>query len=64
MVIHWPARIEGAGELRSQFTNVTDVATTILELAGIPQPDTVDGIAQEPMHGTSFAATLTDADAP
>ena len=33
---------------------------TILELAGIPEPDTVDGIEQEPMHGSSFAASLTD----
>jgi len=29
-----------------------DVAPTILELAGIPVPQTVDGIAQEPMHGS------------
>jgi arylsulfatase len=40
------------------------VATTILDLAGIPEPETVDGITQDPMHGVSFAATLTDADAP
>ena len=37
-----------------------DVAPTILELAGIPAPGTVDGIEQEPMHGTSFVASLTD----
>ena len=64
MVLHWPAGIEGAGELRTQFTNVTDVAATILELAGIPEPATVDGIEQDPMHGASFATSLTDADAP
>jgi arylsulfatase len=41
-----------------------DVAPTILEFAGIPAPETVDGIAQEPMHGISFSASLTDAAAP
>src|SRR5207342_1780656 len=32
-------------------------------LAGIPQPQTVDGIDQEPMHGTSIASTFADANA-
>jgi arylsulfatase len=64
MVVHWPARIKDAGGLRTQFTHVIDLAPTILELAGIPAPDTVDGITQEPLHGSSFAASLTDGDAP
>ncbi|MGA7418509.1 MAG: arylsulfatase [Acidimicrobiales bacterium] len=64
MVVQWPARIKGAGELRSQFTHVIDVAPTILDVAGIPEPTTVDGIEQEPMHGSSFTASLTDGAAP
>ena len=64
MVVHWPAHITDAGGLRSQFTHVIDLAPTILELAGIPQPTTVDGITQEPIQGASFTASLTDADAP
>ena len=64
MVVHWPAGITDAGGLRSQFTHVIDLAPTILELAGIAQPTTVDGITQEPIQGASFAASLTDADAP
>jgi arylsulfatase A-like enzyme len=63
MVVHWPAHITDAGGLRSQFSHVIDVAPTILEVAGIPQPSTVDGIEQVPMHGTSFAASTTDATA-
>ena len=43
-----------------QFTHCIDVVPTILELAGIPEPTVVDGIAQEPMDGTSFAYTLDD----
>ena len=64
LVVHWPDRIHDAGGLRSQFTHVIDVAPPILDVAGIPVPDTVDGIEQEPMHGTTFAASLTDAGAP
>ena len=60
MVLHWPARITEAGGLRSQFAHVIDVAPTILDVAGIPVPQTVDGIEQEPMHGTSFVSSLTD----
>ena len=64
MVIHWPGRVTGTGGLRSQFTHVTDVAPTILDMAGIPVPSSVDGIDQEPMHGVTFAGTLTDPAAP
>ena len=64
MVIHWPARITDAGGLRTQFTHVIDVGPTILDIAGLPQPAEVNGIAQRPMHGTSFQASLTDARAP
>jgi arylsulfatase len=64
MVIHWPERVTGTGGLRSQFTHVTDVAPTILDVAGIPAPSSVDGIDQEPMHGVTFAGTLTDPAAP
>jgi arylsulfatase len=64
LVVHWPDHIADKGGLRPQFTDVIDLAPTILDLAGIPVPDSVDGIDQEPMHGTSFAASLTDAAAP
>ena len=61
MVVRWPTHIKDAGGLRTQFTHVIDVAPTILEAAGIPEPDTVDGIEQDPMHGASFITSFTDA---
>ncbi len=61
MVVAWPARMQGGGELRTQFTHAIDIGPTILEAAGIPEPTTVDGIDQEPMDGTSFLYTLEDA---
>jgi arylsulfatase len=58
MVVSWPARIKDKGALRQQFVHVIDVVPTILEVAGLRAPDTVDGIQQAPIEGTSFAYTF------
>ena len=60
-IVHWPAKIAGKGEVRHQFAHVIDVAPTVLELAGIAQPHTVNGVTQVPMQGTSFAYSFGDA---
>jgi len=64
MVISWPKRNKDKGGLRSQFTHCTDIAPTILEAAGLPEPKQVNGVAQMPMHGVSFLSTFADANAP
>ena len=64
LVVHWPERITEAGALRSHFTHVIDVGPTILDITGIPMPTHIDGIEQQPMHGVTFADSLTDANAP
>ena len=58
LVVHWPGHIQDTGGLRSQFTHVIDVAPMILDIAGIPAPESVDGIEQEPMHGSTFAGVV------
>jgi arylsulfatase len=63
-ILHWPHGFEDRGGLRSQFTHVIDVAPTILEAAGLPEPTMVNGVQQSPMEGTSMLYTFTDADAP
>jgi arylsulfatase A-like enzyme/uncharacterized membrane protein len=63
MVVAWPARIKASQQVRGQFTHCIDVAPTVLEAVGLPEPVTVDGIAQEPMDGTSFGHTFADPDA-
>ena len=63
MAVRYPRLITDAGGLRSQFTHCIDIGPTILELAGLPQPTQVDGVVQQPMHGTSFLHTFADPDA-
>jgi arylsulfatase A-like enzyme len=63
MAISWPARIKDKGGLRDQFMHVIDVVPTILEVTGIPAPETVDGIKQAPIEGTSFAYTFDEKNA-
>jgi arylsulfatase A-like enzyme len=58
MAVSWPAKIKDKGGVRTQFHHVIDVAPTILELIGIPQPNMVEGIAQRPMDGVSMAYTI------
>lgn len=63
MVVAWPAKLKQDTTHRSQFTHCIDVAPTVLEAIGIPEPKMVDGIGQEPMDGTSFLYTFDDATA-
>jgi arylsulfatase A-like enzyme len=63
-IVHWPKGIEEPGGIRSQFTHCIDVAPTILEVAGLPQPTMVNGVLQSPIEGVSMAYSFNDASAP
>ena len=62
-IVHWPAGIQAKGKVRSQFHHVIDVAATVLEVAGLPEPTSVHGVQQLPLHGVSMAYSFDDADA-
>jgi arylsulfatase A-like enzyme len=63
MVMFWPKRIKTTGKVCSQFHHVIDIVPTILDAADLPAPESIDGIAQEPMDGVSMAYTWDDIDA-
>src|SRR6201993_37926 len=63
-IVHWPNGLTDKGETRNQFHHVIDVAPTILEAAGLPAPNFVNGAQQAPLEGVSMLATLRDGDAP
>jgi arylsulfatase A-like enzyme len=63
-IVHWPNGFKARGEIRSQFHHVIDVAATVLDAAGLPEPTFVNGIQQMPLHGVSMAYAFDDSDAP
>ncbi len=62
-IVSWPKGIQAKGEVRSQFAHVIDVAPTILEAAGLPEPVSVNGIQQDPIEGVSMLYSFDDAKA-
>ena len=64
LIMHWPAGITAKGEVRPHFHHVIDIAPTLLELAGLPEPTFVNGVQQRPIEGVSMAYSFNDAGAP
>ncbi|MFN8519855.1 MAG: arylsulfatase [Chloroflexota bacterium] len=62
-IVRYPELIADRGGVRHQFCHVIDVAPTILEVAGIPEPTFVNGVQQSPYEGTSMAYSFTEPDA-
>ena len=63
-IVHWPAGIKAKGEIRQHFSHVIDVAPTVLDAAGIPEPTFVEGVQQRPIEGFSMLGSFDDGNAP
>ena len=63
MIVHYPKGIDAKNEIRTQFSHVIDIAPTVLEIAGLPEPKVVNGVPQTPIEGTSMVYSFNDADA-
>lgn len=64
LVMAWPQGIAARGEFRHGFCHARDLLPTLLELCGVKPPDTIAGVAQQPITGQSLKSTLADPDAP
>ncbi len=64
LVVHWPKGIKAKNEIRSQWHHVVDIAQTILEAAGLPEPKSVNGAEQIPMQGVSMLYSFDAPHAP
>jgi arylsulfatase A-like enzyme len=63
LVVAWPHGIKAHGEVRRQFAHVIDVAPTVLDVAGLPEPKEVHGFTQRPIEGVSMRYSFEDANA-
>ena len=61
MVMSWPKGIQAKNGIRTQFSHVIDVAPTILQAIGLPEPKVVNGTPQIPMEGSSLVYTFEEA---
>jgi arylsulfatase len=52
--------VKATNQVRAQFHHVIDVAPTILEAVGLPEPKSVNGTVQAPIEGVSMVYTFDD----
>ncbi|MBA7553236.1 hypothetical protein ES705_45826 [subsurface metagenome] len=60
LIIHYPDGIQEQNGIRTQFSHAIDIAPTVLEVAGLPEPKVVNGVPQTPIEGTSLAFSFND----
>lgn len=64
LIIRWPGHTSDSGTLRTQFAHAIDIMPTVLEAAGVPAPQTVNGVKQQPLEGKSLEYAFENAHAP
>jgi arylsulfatase A-like enzyme len=64
LIITWPTGIHAKGEIRTQYSYVTDLMVTALEVTGTPFLQELDGVKQMPVDGISLAYSFDNAGAP
>jgi arylsulfatase len=60
MIVRWGDRVPDPGAVRHQWHHVIDVLPTVLEAAGLPHPQVVDGVTQMPIEGVSMLGSILD----
>lgn len=64
LIITWPKGIKGKGEIRNQYSFITDIMATALEATGTPFLEQVDGVKQLAIDGKSLVYSFDNAGAP
>lgn len=54
LIASWPPRIRDYGSITHQPGHVVDIVPTLLEIAGVSYPETVDAQPSIPLHGKSL----------
>lgn len=62
LIVFYPKGIRERGGIRTQYTHVTDVLPTTVELTGAKVPTVINGYQQAELEGTSFAYAILSSD--
>jgi arylsulfatase len=63
-IVHWSRGIKAKGDIRHQFIHAIDLVPTVLDVLNLKMPASINGVAQAPLEGISFARTFHDPKAP
>lgn len=61
LIVSWPDGLTRKGEIRTQYTYLTDLLPTTLEIAGAKVPRSLNGARQTPIQGTSLTYSFANA---
>src|SRR5258708_5836867 len=64
LIITWPKGIKAKGEIRNQYSFITEVMATALDATGTPFVAEIDGVKQLPIDGKSLTYSFDNAAAP
>src|SRR5262249_48889496 len=62
-IVHWPKGIKAKDAIREQFIHAIDLVPTVLDVLKMKSPKSINGVAQNPIEGVSFASTFDNAKA-
>ena len=63
LIIRPPGGVSEPGAVRSQVCHMVDLFPTILDVCGVAPPESVDGVAQQPIDGHTMRPAFSDPDA-
>ena len=58
LIVHWPARVKTAGQLRAQVAHVIDIMTTCVEIGEAKYPAELNGMRITPPEGLSLVSAF------
>ena len=64
LIVTWPQGIKAKGEIRNQYSFITDLMATALEVTGTQFLPEIDGVKQMPLDGISLVYSFDNAAAP
>ncbi len=63
LIVFYPNGIKDKGGIRNQYSHVTDLLPTTLDIVGIKAPEYIKNVKQDIIQGSSFYASLDNAKA-